>query len=196
MEDLSLHILDIVENSIEAGARRIKIMIDEDILNNRLMVKVKDNGCGMDKKTLARVLDPFYTTKKVRRVGLGLSLLAQAAKEADGNFSIKSARGKGTEVVARFVYDHIDRRPLGNMAETILALITPVREVNIDFVYEHRVNDRVFSLDTRSIKKDLAGVEMSHPAVVRHIRTEIGRKLQELKGAQDEEAENRRSGKT
>jgi len=181
MEDLSLHILDIVENSIEAGARRIKIMVDEDIVHNRLVLKVTDNGHGMDQKSLAKALDPFYTTKKVRRVGLGLSLLAQAAKEADGDFSIKSARGKGTEVVARFVYDHIDRRPLGKIADTVLALIIPVRDVNIDFVYEHRVNGRIFSLDTKSIKKELAGVEISHPAVVRHIRKEIRKKLKELR---------------
>ncbi len=136
MEDLSLHILDIVENSIDAGADRIEILIEENIARNRLTIKVKDNGKGIDRKVLHKVLDPFYTTKKVRKVGLGLSLLAQAAREAAGNFKIKSTKGKGTEVVACFAYNHIDRKPLGNMCDTIMALIG-TKGNDIDFVYRH-----------------------------------------------------------
>ena len=89
MEDLSLHILDIVENSIEAKASKIEIIINEDVKRDLLMIKIKDNGKGMDEETVKKVLDPFFTTRTTRRVGLGLSLLAQATKESNGNFEIE-----------------------------------------------------------------------------------------------------------
>ena len=95
MEDLSLHILDIVENSIAAGADRVEIRIAEDIRNDVLSIEIKDNGKGMGADVLSKVLDPFYTTRTTRRVGLGLSLLSQSAKEAEGNMTIKSKKVKG-----------------------------------------------------------------------------------------------------
>ena len=126
-----------MENSIEAGATRIRIVIDENIKKNLLKIKIEDNGKGMGKKTLKRVLDPFYTTKTVRRVGLGLSLFAQTVKEANGKMEIKSKIGKGTVVIAQMNYNHIDRKPLGNTCDTIMALIG-TKGSEIDFVYEHK----------------------------------------------------------
>jgi len=112
MQDLSLHILDIIENSINAGAKRVEIMINEDLEKDILSIEIKDNGEGIDRETLEKVLDPFYTTRTTRRVGLGLSLLSQSAKEAEGDISIKSEKGVGTAVHAYFKHSHIDRRPL------------------------------------------------------------------------------------
>ncbi len=123
MQDLSLHVLDIVENSIAAGAKNIKITISENIEKDVLTLTIQDNGQGIDKKTLDKVIDPFYSTKKIRRIGLGLSMLAQATKEANGNFHIKSKKGKGTTITATFVHSHIDRKPVGDMTETLITLI-------------------------------------------------------------------------
>ncbi len=148
MEDLSLHTLDIAENAIRAGARKIEIGIFEDIEGNLLSIRIKDDGVGMDEETLKKALDPFFTTKRNRRIGLGLSMLAQAAKEAGGDIKLDSKSGKGTDVLVTFRYDHLDRKPLGDMNETMATLIAGHPEVH--FIYEHKKNgETVYKLDTR-----------------------------------------------
>lgn len=136
MEDLSLHILDIVENSIAVSASKVEVTICEDIEKDLLTLEIKDNGRGMSEETLKRVLDPFFTTKTVRKVGLGLPLLAQAAKESGGDFEIDSKVGEGTRVRATFQYSHPDRKPLGNIAETMKIL--KVANPDIEFVYKYK----------------------------------------------------------
>ncbi|MHC4243943.1 MAG: ATP-binding protein, partial [Planctomycetota bacterium] len=108
MEDLSLHILDIAENSINGSARTIEIIIDEDRDKDLLTIEIKDDGKGMDQKTLKKALDPFFTTRKTRRVGLGLSFLAQAAEESGGKIELKSIPDEGTTVRATFRLSHPD----------------------------------------------------------------------------------------
>lgn len=151
MEDISLHILDIVENSIEAEASEIGIMVDEDIKRDLLTIEIKDNGKGMDEETLKKVFDPFYTTRSVRRVGLGLPLLAQATKESGGTIEIESKVDVGTKIKATFQYSHIDRKPLGDIEKTISTLI--VGNPGVDFVYEHIKDGVKFRLDTKEIRK-------------------------------------------
>lgn len=150
MEDISLHILDIVENSIVAKAKRIEIRVIEDIEENLFIVEIEDDGEGMDEATVKRVLDPFFTTRTTRKVGLGLPMLAQSAKESGGNIEISSQVGKGTKVKATFQYNHPDRRPLGNMKATLMTLISSHPE--IDFLYEYKSGEEVLRLDTRDIK--------------------------------------------
>ncbi|MBC8415214.1 MAG: ATP-binding protein [Candidatus Cloacimonetes bacterium] len=151
MEDLSLHILDVVENSIEANASKIKIKIIEEKSKDLLVIEIKDNGRGMNKETINKVLDPFYTTRTTRKVGLGLSLLAQAAKESNGDFEINSKPGVGTEVKASFQYSHIDRKPIGNMNDTIVTLIISHPEIN--FIYEYQDEEENYILDSKEILK-------------------------------------------
>lgn len=179
MEDLSLHILDIIENSVAAGATHIKIMIDEDIAGNVLTIKIEDNGRGMDKATLAKVLDPFYTTKKTRRVGLGLSMLAQATQESEGSFDIKSKPGEGTKVIAKFVYDHIDRKPIGNMADTITTCIAGSGS-KTDILYRHSREEQEFVFDTKEIKERLNGVAINNPEIVSFLKQQIEDGLQAI----------------
>ncbi|MDO9123642.1 MAG: ATP-binding protein, partial [Deltaproteobacteria bacterium] len=123
MEDLSLHILDIVENAIAAKARRIEVSVVEEPGEDRLTIEIKDDGFGMDEAVRQKAVDPFFTTRTSRRVGLGLSLLAQAAQEAGGKLEIESRPEDGTKVRATFQYGHIDRKPLGSMTETIAMLV-------------------------------------------------------------------------
>jgi hypothetical protein len=179
MQDLSLHILDIAENSTDARATRIEITIEENIRKNRLLVRIRDNGRGMTKQAQIRALDPFYTTKKVRRVGLGLPMLAQAVKEAEGSLTIRSRPGSGTTITARFVYDHIDRKPIGNMAETIMNLVAGHGR-NIDLVYKHCKNSRKYIFDTRIIKHKLRDVPITDPEVLIFLRKEIIKGLKAL----------------
>jgi hypothetical protein len=169
MEDLSLHILDIAENGIMAGATLIEIHIVEDSEKDLLKITIRDNGRGMDADMLKAATDPFVTTRTTRRVGMGLPLLKQSAQEAEGDLWIASEPGKGTEVVATFKESHIDRRPLGDMAATLTALI--VRDADLDIVYSANLGGQEVEVDTRSIREALDGAMPIHdPAVIRLIR--------------------------
>jgi C4-dicarboxylate-specific signal transduction histidine kinase len=139
MEDLSLHILDIVENSLRAKATTIVIRLTENMRSDTLVLEVIDDGEGMDEEGLRRSLDPFYTTKSGKRVGLGLPFLAQSAEEAEGSLKVESAIGEGTRVKAMFRRSHIDRKPLGDLKETVRMLKATHPEVS--FSFEHLTMD-------------------------------------------------------
>ncbi len=139
MEDFSLHLLDVAENCLAAGADHIEIRIVEETEKDLMIIEIKDNGSGMDQQALKGALDPFYTTKPNKRVGLGLPLLAQAAREAGGNIEIKTAPGKGTAVRATFQLSHPDLKPLGDMLETMATLACA--HPHVEFVFEHWKDD-------------------------------------------------------
>ncbi len=135
MEDLSLHILDIAENALNASATLIEIEIEERENQDLLVITICDNGTGMESSALERALDPFYTTKKGKQIGLGLPFLAQAAEETGGNLEVRSNPGGGTEVRAVFSLSHIDLKPLGDIAATLQTLIAGHPKVDIHFRY-------------------------------------------------------------
>jgi hypothetical protein len=178
MLTLSDHILDITENSIRAGAKLIEISIDEDSENDLLTITIKDDGHGMDQNTVQKVLDPFYTTKTVRRVGLGLPLLKDAAERSGGTFQIKSQENHGTTVKATFGLRHLDRQPLGAIINIIVILI--ISNSDIDFFYKHRHNDRRFEMDTRGIRKEIEDVPINHPQIIKYIRGTMEEGLREI----------------
>lgn len=178
MLELSLHILDIVENSTRAGATTVYITIIEDISRDLLSIEVRDNGSGMSDDVLAKVLDPFYTTKTVRKVGLGLPMLAQAAERTKGTFILESKGGEGTRVAAEFTFSHIDRQPLGDIISTLITLIAG--NMNVDFIYRHQHNSGVFILDTREVKKEIEGVPINHVEVLRFLRQHMQEGLDEI----------------
>jgi hypothetical protein len=171
MEDLSLHILDIAENSIRAQAKLVRINIEENKNRDQLIMTITDDGKGMTKEQKKMALDPFYTTKTTRRVGLGLSLLAEAARKAGGDMSLKSSQGEGTEVRAFFQLNHIDRQPTGDMSQTLVTLIAG--HPKTDFLYSHTISGKSFSLDTREIKERLEDVPIQSPEIVSFIRNYI-----------------------
>lgn len=135
MEDISLHVLDIVENSIRAGASEISIAVLEDPEHDILEVVIHDDGRGMDEETVQNVVDPFFTSKEDKRVGLGIPLLAQAAREGGGDLKIESKVREGTKITATFVWSHPDRKPMGDMDGTIRLLTFTHPEIS--FVYEY-----------------------------------------------------------
>ena len=122
MEDLALHIMDVVENSLTGGATVIIVRIEENTAENELIISIQDNGTGMDKNQVKQALDPFYTTKDNKRIGLGLPMFRQAAVESGGSMDIMSKPGIGTIVQAIFGLDHPDRKPLGDIEGTIRLL--------------------------------------------------------------------------
>ena len=171
MEDLSLHILDIVENSVAANADTIEIRITEDLEKDLLSLEVIDNGLGMEEETLEKVLDPFYTSKTVRRFGLGIPLLLESAKAANGRLSITSKKGKGTKIQADFQHSHIDRKPLGDISQTIITLIMGNPEINL--VYVHTKNSHTFRFDTEKIKARIGNTPINSLDGIRAIREEL-----------------------
>lgn len=163
MKELSLNIMDIVQNSVAAKSTLIKLDLNEQPENDYLEFSITDNGCGMDEEMLRSVTDPFMTGRTTRRVGLGIPLLKHAAEITGGEIKITSELGVGTVVFAKFGYHHIDREPLGDMAETMHQIITSYEE--IDFVYTHRFGKKKFVLDTVQLKKFLNGVSLKTPEV-------------------------------
>lgn len=168
MKELSLHILDIAENSVRAGANLIEIQITEDTKKDEYTILIKDDGKGMDDTTIRVVEDPFYTTRTTRKVGMGISLLKAASLRCDGDFKITSQVGVGTSVCCMFKRSHIDRAPLGSIEDTIMALIS--KNENFDIIYTHKVNEEKFVFNTKEISKILDGVELDNPEVIIWIR--------------------------
>lgn len=163
MKELSLHIMDIMQNSVTAGSTLTGLVLNEQPQEDFLEFTITDNGCGMDEKTVKNVIDPYTTGRTTRRVGLGIPLLKHAAESTGGSFFITSEKGKGTTVYARFGYSHIDREPLGDMAQTMHQIITSFEDA--DFVYKHRIEDKEYELDTRELKKILNGVSFKNSEV-------------------------------
>jgi anti-sigma regulatory factor (Ser/Thr protein kinase) len=163
VRELSLHILDALENSVEAGATRIELLIEEDLQNDILKITIKDNGRGMSEEVVKKALDPFFTTRTTRHVGLGLPLFAAAARQCNGELRIQSQPGIGTTVEVTFQHSHIDRAPLGDMATTLLAVLMSERPV--DIYYKHSIDGRTFELDTAEVRQELGTVPLSHPLV-------------------------------
>ena len=179
MREMSLHILDIIENGVNAQADLIHLSIIEDREKNRLDIVIKDNGRGISKEMLEKVMDPFFTTRTTRRVGLGLSMFRETSKKCGGDFYIQSSEGEGTEVKTTFQLDHIDLPPMGEIAGSLTTLI--MGNENVDFVYTHTVDGQEFELDTRDIKRELEDVPINHPDVILHLAQSIRESLREMK---------------
>lgn len=186
MKDLSLHILDIAENSAKAGASRITITLKED--GERLELCIEDDGCGMDAATLARVTDPFYTTRTTRRVGLGLPLLRQSAEQTGGGLTVQSTpqseAGKphGTTVRAVFFPQHIDMLPPGDIPQTLCTLIQGHEA--IDFEFLHTVNGKEgVRLFTKELRQRLSPVPLSQAEVLTWIKAYLSEQYESLGSA-------------
>lgn len=179
MKELALHILDIAENGISAGATCVSILVNEDRVENRLTMEIEDNGRGMSPEMLKNVTDPFVTSRTTRRVGLGLSLLQAAAQRCEGDFKIESNPGKGTRVNAFFRYDHIDRAPVGDTAGSLTSLM--IANPEVDFIYTHRVDGEDFTLDTTEIRQEMEGFSMSDPSVLILLSKTIRKAVTELR---------------
>ena len=164
MKEISLHILDIVKNSVRAKATLIEISVSE--VDATLTFTVKDNGCGMDEEMLAAVKNPFTTTRTTRKVGLGIPLLTLAAQQTGGDVDIISNTGEnsGTTLSATFRTDHIDCMPLGNMVDTICTLIQGSPAV--DFIFSHRKGNGNVYLSTVEMREILGGdIPLDNPEI-------------------------------
>lgn len=170
MKELSLNILDITQNSISAGADRISIELTEDA-SHLLTVAIRDNGCGMSAETIARVVDPFYTTRTTRKVGMGVPLFKLAAEQTGGELKIDSVtsdadpHNHGTSVVATFHTDSIDFTPIGDIVSTVCVIIQGHPEIN--YVFRHKTPEYDVFLNTSELREVLGeGISLGEPEII------------------------------
>lgn len=167
MTEISLNVLDVAENSTRAGAALVEITVDADMDADRLTIIIKDDGCGMTAEQVARVTDPFFTSRTTRKVGLGVPFFKFAAESTGGSFTIESEVGAGTVVTAVFVLSHIDRMPLGDINSTIHTLV--VYHPDTDFLYRYCYGGYSFTLDTREFRQVLGDVPFDTPEISSYI---------------------------
>jgi len=145
---------------------------------DRLTIEIRDDGIGMDEEVSQKAVDPFFTTRSSRRVGLGLSFMAQAAQEAGGSLRIESELGKGTKVIASFQYHHIDRKPLGSMVETVMTLLFGNPELEI--LYTHKKEGKSFALCSSSVKNQFKDRSLIDPEVIQWVQRHLKEGLKQI----------------
>lgn len=178
MKELSLYILDIAQNSLKAGAKNLKIELDIDHNCDLLTVIVDDDGCGMEEDFLAKVFDPFTTTRKERKIGLGLSLFKELAMQCGGDVEVMSKKGIGTHVKGTFKISSVDLVPIGDIPSTIVSLIVSDSDVNLSFVL--KVDEKIFRFSTDEVKKVLDGVNITESSVLNWLLEYLGENMRNV----------------
>ncbi|MCL2563544.1 MAG: ATP-binding protein [Oscillospiraceae bacterium] len=176
MKELSLHLLDIAQNCLTAGAKHVEILMRDSVADDLVEIAIKDDGHGMDAELLARVTEPFTTTRTTRKLGMGLPLFQMAAEMTGGELRIESEPGVGTTVRASFVRSHIDTPPLGDMAETIVTLIHGAPDV--EFLYRYETDAETVQFDTTEMREILEDVPLDEPDVLAWIRGHLRELMQ------------------
>ncbi len=175
MEELSLHLIDLIENSISAKASLIKILIEVSKSNDLIKIVIEDNGEGMNEEEIEKAKDPFFTTKKNKKVGLGIPIFAQIVESCGGRFEIVSQKGKGTKVNAEMKLSHIDRPPLGDLASTLFTSI--IGHPDVDFLIKIKTDEGIVEINTAEIKEFLGESSFNHPEVIIFLRENIDREI-------------------
>ncbi len=185
MRELSLHVLDLVQNAVEAGASRVELEITEDPDADRLSIMISDNGRGMEDEQKQKVTDPFYTSRTTRRIGLGIPLIQMSTQRCEGSLKIASEPGAGTRIEAVYRYSHWDRPPLGNMVETLKSIL--VGNPGFDLNYLHRFAKREFRLEAVQIWEALDGVPLTQPEVLQWLQAYLEENFTILYGGVEHE---------
>ena len=186
MKELSLNILDIVENSVKAGATLTEILLEES--DETLTLKIKDDGCGMSREIVESVINPFYTTRTTRNVGLGIPLLKMAAEQTEGSFNITSghesddSENHGTTVQAVFNKNHLDYTPLGDVVSSITTLIHG--HPDTDFKFKHTYGSAQVELDTRELREQLGNeIPLNTYEVIKWVEEYLREQYQSLENS-------------
>ncbi|NLJ58091.1 MAG: HAMP domain-containing histidine kinase [Tissierellia bacterium] len=175
MKEISMHILDIATNSIDAEATLLEINIEDSKINNSLKISIKDNGKGMSEEVKIKVTDPFYTSRTSRKVGLGIPLLKENCEKCNGYLLIDSYLGMGTKISCFFERDNIDRAPLGNMGDTIMSIINYARDCEL--IYTYKTDAGEFLFNTKEIKKILQGADINDTSVLLWVKDYINENM-------------------
>lgn len=179
MNDLSMHILDIVQNSISAGATLVTLTVDESPAEDLLTIAVGDNGRGMTPEQVSRLADPFFTSRTTRRVGMGIPLLMDSARQSGGDVRIESEPGKGTEVTAVFGYSNIDRPPLGDVANALMLLVSS--NPDLDFLFTYRYDGEEYLFDTSDVRDVFGKGALKDLTIIRNLEKMIKDNMREIR---------------
>ena len=183
MRELSLNVMDVAQNSVRAQASLVKITVSESDRDDYLNISIEDNGCGMTEEQVQQVIDPFFTTRTTRKVGLGVPLFKLSAEQTGGSFDISSKVGVGTVTTARYIKSSVDMTPLGDINSTVKLLIQC--NPDIDFVFEHSTDIGEFTLDTRELREVLEGVSLDTPDVLQWIASFLEENTNNIYGGAD-----------
>lgn len=179
MKDLSLHILDIVQNSTRANASLVKVEVEEDTERNLISITIKDDGSGMPEDMVKNVADPYVTSRTTRKVGLGIPLFKQSAVQSGGGLHIISELGIGTTIMATFQLDNIDTPPWGDLAGVIALLASG--NPTVEFFYTHSYNGVEYVFDTLAVKEVLGDTPISDLQVASFLKAMIAENLAEIR---------------
>lgn len=180
MVDLSLHLMDIMQNSVVVGSTYVEVGIVAEKKRNLLTIFVKDDGWGMSPETVKKVSDPFYTTRTTRKAGLGIPLLTDAAVMAGGEVHIESAVNCGTTITASFQIDHIDRKPLGDVADTITSSIMGYPELEFHLILKNDETEYIFR--TEEVREQIGEVPINDIEIISFIRDMLNEQITLLFG--------------
>lgn len=181
MKTISDHILDILQNSVRAGATLIEIMVGEDKTSDIYSIEIADNGRGMTPEEADNAVNPFFTTRTTRKVGLGLPLLKQNAEASGGTLGIRTVPGQGTWVRADFALSHIDRPSMGDIAGVFI--ISAIGHPEVDFCYSHVTDVGRFSISTAELKEMLEGMPLRTPEIRNAVKELIENQLKEIEAS-------------
>ena len=182
MNDLSLHIIDIIQNSLSAGATIIGLRVNEDEAGNLLTIEIEDNGRGMTKEQTQRLSDPFFTSRTTRKVGMGIPLFKQSAEQSGGELNVISQPGEGTTVRATFIYNHLDRPPLGDIANTLILMVSA--NPDKDFLFKYSYNGSDYTFDTIEVKEVLEGLPLNDTSVIKMLTQRVDENIKSLKSGE------------
>ena len=179
MNDLSLHIIDIIQNSLSAGASLIKLTVCEKSSENLLFIEIEDNGKGMTPEQVNSLDDPFFTSRTTRRVGMGIPLFRDSARQSGGSLVVTSQPGKGTKVIATFELNNIDCPPLGDIANSLILMVSA--NPNVNFFFRYIFEENVYVFDTVEIKEILDGLPINDPSVIRMLTSMVDANIQDMR---------------
>lgn len=178
MTEISLHIMDLVQNSIRAKASFIDIDVSESLHENKLYIRITDNGTGMSADVLKKASDPFFTSRTTRKVGLGISLYKQLVEQCNGTVTLTSNEGEGTTLTSAMDLNNIDRQPMGDIAGVLVLLMAA--NTGIQFRYSHTTEKGKYVVDTEEIKNTLGNTPVNDPDVMKFIKEMIYENLRDI----------------
>jgi hypothetical protein len=179
MKDLSLHVLDLLANSTAIKATKVELTIIDSIKEDKYWFQIKDNGKGMDSEFAKKVVDPYTTTRKTRKVGLGLPLIKMNSEHCNGGFNLESQIGVGTILTYWFQHSNIDRQPLGDIASAVV--MTAAMNDETRLIYTHTTDLGSYTFDTKEIKEALEVTTLNDPDIIKALEEMINENLKEIK---------------
>ena len=167
MKTLDLHIIDIVHNSIRAGASQIVIEMEDSEKRDLLSIKITDNGCGMPREMMDAINDKFYSSRKERKIGMGIALLKYHSSICNGDFHLDSEVGRGTEIYASYQRSHIDLQPRGDLSGCFANFICQYQDIN--FIVRYILDEETFELSTADVKEVFGDINLNQYQIIKHL---------------------------